>query len=210
VPRYGLVDREYGLRLRSATFDGDGRIYMLSLTRYLPGQDLRPQPDNLGDSRWGTDDAALVSLLTAVGASLCFVGDVVASSGGWDLVTVVEYPTRQAFLELAQRRDFREWHMRKQEAIERTTVLTLLPAEEPPAGAACGRILLELWQGPAPDPLATGAATRFEVEGTIIGDGRVWGGSRYTVIEPGTALPLRPPRSEYQALLLEPQLVQWR
>jgi hypothetical protein len=211
VPRYGLIDREYGLRLRSAAYDGDGRIFLLNLTKFLPGSDPPPGGDCLGNGRVrDADEYAPIPLLTAVGATLRLVADVVASSGDWDLVTVVDYPSRRSFLELSERRDFREWHMHKQAAVERTTVVGMLPAEDLPADEAGGRILLELWDGPTPPPLATGPVVLFNVEGTVIGDGRNWTGARYTTIETGTPLPLQRPRAEYQALLLEPRIVRWR
>jgi hypothetical protein len=182
---------------------------MLNLTKYSAGRDFWPAAGYLGNGQ-AADGYAPLALLSAVGASLCFMADVVASSGGWDMVTVVSYPTRRSFLELAERPDFREWHMRKQEGVDRTTVLALLPAGELPTEAASGRVLLELWHGASPDVLAAGPATSFEVEGTIIGDGRHWSGARYTVIEPGTPLPLQAPRPDYQALLLEPRIMRWR
>jgi hypothetical protein len=211
VPRYGLIDRDYGLRLRSVAYDGDGRIYMLNLTKFLPGSDLLPGADLLGNGRSrDADEYAPIPLLTAVGATLRLVSDVVASSGDWDRVSVVDYPTRRSFLELAERRDFREWHMHKQAGVERTTVVGMLPAQDLPTDAAGGRILLELWDGQPPPPLAAGTVTLFNVEGTVIGDGRSWTGARYTAIETGTPLPLHRPRAEYQALLLEPRILRWR
>jgi hypothetical protein len=211
VPRYGLIDRDYGSRLRSAAYDADGPIYMLNLTKFLPGSDLPPGADLLGDGHGqDADEYAPIPLLTAVGATLRLVSAVVASTGDWDQVTVVDYPTRRSFLELAERRDFREWHMHKQAGVDRTTVVGLLPARDLPADGAGGRILLELWHGPAPLPLAPGPVTRFDVEGTVIGDGRSWTGARYTAIETGTPLPLQRPRPDYQALLLEPRIVRWR
>jgi hypothetical protein len=192
-------------------FDGDGRIYMLNLTKFLPGGDPLPGADRAGKGHSrDADEYAPIPLLAAVGGTLRLVCDVLASTGDWDQVTVVDYPTRRSFLELAERRDFREWHMHKQAAVERTTVVGLLPAQGLPADAAGGRILLELWDGPTPPPLAEGAATSFHVDGTVIGDGRNWTGARYTAIETGTPLPLQRPRSDFQALLLEPRIVRWR
>ncbi len=211
MPRYGLIDRDYGLRLRSTAYDGDGRIYMLNLAKFLPGSDPLAGSDRLSGGRsHDAADYAPIPLLTAVGATLRLVSDVVASSGDWDRATVVDYPTRRSFLELAERRDFREWHMYKQVAVERTTVVGMLPAGDLPTDAAGGRILLELWHGRTPLPLAAGPATLFDVEGTVIGDGRNWTGARYTPIETGTPLPLLRPRSDYQALLLEPRILRWR
>jgi hypothetical protein len=197
--------------MRSVAYDGDGRIYMLNLTKFLSGSDPPPGVDHLGGGRSpDADQYAPIPLLMAVGATLRLVSDVVASSGDWDQATVVDYPTRRSFLELAERRDFREWHMHKQAAVERTTVVGMLPDQDLPPDAAGGRILLELWHGPTPLPLAEGPATEFHIEGTIIGDGRNWTGARYTVIETGTPLPLQRPRSDYQALLLDPRIARWR
>jgi hypothetical protein len=135
---------------------------------------------------------------------------VLAGTGDWDRVAVVGYRTRRSFLALAGRHDFQEWHTNKLTEVERTTVIGTLPLRNLPAEAGPQRILLELWAGPVPDPLAGGRVAPFGVEGTIIGDGRHWNGARYTAIEPGTPLPLQPPRLDYLALLLEPRIVRWK
>ncbi len=206
MPRYGTIDGDYGLRLRTAAGAADGPIYMLNLTKYRP-------EDGFGAGQFTGLDVgryAPIPLLAAVGASLCFVADVVAGTGDWDRVAVVCYPTRRSFLALAARRDFREWHTNKHADVERTTVMGTLPLRKLPAEADPRRMLLELWAGPVPHPVAGGPVTPFGVEGTIIGDGRQWNGARYTAIEPGTPLPLQPPRLDYLALLLEPRIVRWK
>jgi hypothetical protein len=208
VPTYGLIDADYVMRLREADGDADGPIYMLGLTRFRPGTDTSPRGlPALG--RENVTDFAPIPLLTAVGAALCLAASVVASSPDWDRVGVVGFPSRRSFLELAGRRDFRDWHARKADYLEHTTVLGTLPAEQLPE-ADSQRLLLEVWNGPEPTPLVPEAAARFEVEGTVIGDGRQWSGVRYTAIALGTALPLHPPRFGYQALLLAPVLERWR
>lgn len=196
------------MRLRESSGDVDGPIYMLALTRLRPGTDTAPR----GLPAVGRDtlaEFAPISLLSSVGAALCLAASVVASSPTWDRVGVVGFPNRRSFLELADRRDFRDWHARKEESIEHTTVLGTLPAGGLPAGDS-QRVLLEVWNGPEPAPLVPAPATRFDVEGTVIGDGRQWSGARYTDIVLGTALPLHPARFGYQALLLEPVLERWR
>jgi hypothetical protein len=208
VLRYGLIDADYAMRLRETAGDVDGPIYMVGLTRLLPGTDTSPR----GLPALGLDslsEFAPIPLLSAVGAALCLTASVVASSPEWDRVGVVSFPSRRSFLELADRRDFRQWHARKVESVERMTVLGTLPAEGLPA-ADCQRLLLEVWNGPEPTPLVTEPTARFDVEGTVIGDGRQWSGIRYTPIELGTALPLHPPRFGYQALLLAPVIERWR
>jgi hypothetical protein len=208
MPSYGLINRGYGQRLRAAASAADGPIYMLSLTKYRPDSELRQRgPDVIGrdaDRRY-----APIPMLSSVGAALCFVADVVAGSGDWDRVAVVGYPSRRSFLQLAARRDFQDWHLRKEQGMMRTTVMGTLPAADLPAEARPRRILLEAWDGPEPAHVTGRPATAFDVEGTIIGDGRRWSGVRYTAIAPGVALPLIAASPDYQALLMTPTIERW-
>jgi len=155
-------------------------------------------------------DHAPVPILASVGATVCLAASVVASSPDWDGVGVVGYPSRRSFIDLAYQPEFLDWHAAKEPRVERATVLGLLPSSGGLPATDCQRILLEVWNGPEPAPIVTGPATSFEVEGTIVGDGRHWSGVRYTPIEPGTALPLLSARFGYQALLLEPTIQRWR
>ncbi|MGH3303802.1 MAG: hypothetical protein ACRDOK_19415 [Streptosporangiaceae bacterium] len=208
MPSYGLIDSDYTMRMRATADHVDGPIYMLGLTRLLPGTDTSPR----GLPAVGRDsvtDYAPIPLLASVGAALCLAATVVASSPNWDRVGVVGYPSRRAFLELAYQPDFRAWHARKEQSLEHTVVLCTLRTGGLPA-ADGQRLLLEVWNGPEPAPLVGGPAARFDVEGTVIGDGRQWSGVRYTPLELGTALPLHPAGFGYQALLLAPVRERWR
>jgi hypothetical protein len=208
VLSYGLIDAEYAMRLRETAADVDGPVYLLGLTRLRPGTGTGPRglPALARDT---LSEFAPIPLLSAVGAALCLAASVVASSPDWDRVGVASFPSRRSFLELAERRDFREWHARKVETVERMMVLGLLPAERLPSPDS-QRLLLEVWNGPEPAPLVTEPPARFDVEGTVVGDGRQWSGIRFTAIALGTALPLHPPRFGYQGLLLAPVLERWR
>jgi len=206
VPRYGQIDADYAGLLRSAP--ADGPIYMLGLEKFRPDGG---QHSSSAVAHRGADHFyAPIPLLAAAGAALCFAAEVVASSGGWDRVAVIGYPTRRSFVELAYQPQFLDWHAAKEVRLERTTVMGMLPAANLPAPASSSRVLLEAWAGPAPAMLAAGPATIFNVEGTVIGDGRRWSGIRYTPIESGTSLPLRAATPGYQALLLEPTIQRWR
>jgi hypothetical protein len=202
---YGLVDADYSTRLRTVADQSDGPIYMLTLTSFrqgsgqLLGRDFRLDPD----SRY-----APLSLFNSVGANLCFMADVVAGQGGWDRVGVVKYPTRRAFIELTGRSDTREWNAMKERRTERMILVGLIPRGDLP-DASSQRVLIEIWQGPAPAPIGSGTATEFTVEGTYIGDGRQWSGVRHTVLERGTALPVQPARFSYEAMLVDPVLELW-
>lgn len=206
MPLYGQIDADYSKQLRSTL--PDGPIYMLGLEKFRPDIErgtVRALPRR---------DAGLfyapIPLLTAAGAALCFTAEVVASSGGWDRVAVIGYSTRKSFVDLAYEPQFLDWHTAKELRLERSMVMGMLPAGNLPGPASSSRILLEAWAGPALALLASGPATIFDVEGTLVGDGRQWAGARFTAIEPGTSLPLRAATPGYQALLLEPTIERWR
>jgi hypothetical protein len=208
VPRYGLIDADYAMRLRETAADADGPFYTVGLRRLRPGTDTGTR----GLPAVGQDalpDHAPIPLLSSVGAALCLVATVVASSSNWDRVAVVGYPARRSYLELTDRQEFRAWYARQEKSTEHVTVLGTLPTTGLPATGS-QRLLLEVWNGPEPTRLVSSPAATFTVEGTIIGDGRQWSGVRFTPIELGTALPLNPARFSYQALLLSPVLERWR
>ncbi|HTZ91922.1 MAG TPA: hypothetical protein VMB74_05970 [Streptosporangiaceae bacterium] len=206
MPRYGQIDADYSKQLRSTPTDGP--IYMLGLEKFRPDIEhgsVRAMPHREAGLFY-----APIPLLAAAGAALCFAAEVVASAGGWDRVAVIGYESRKSFVELAYEPEFLEWHTAKELRLERSVVMGMLPAGHLPGPASSGRILLEAWAGPAPALLAGGPATVFDVEGTLVGDGRRWTGARFTPIEPGTSLPLRAAAPGYQALLLEPTIERWR
>jgi uncharacterized protein (DUF1330 family) len=74
---------------------GDGKpVTMLNLLRF--------KPDG-GRERYAEYGAAVAPLLDGVGGTIVFVGETATPLLGgdsWDLVALVEYPTRQAFLEM--------------------------------------------------------------------------------------------------------------
>ena len=153
-PRYGRIDKEYGLRLATMPADEDGPIYMVNLMRYRDVADYGDAgagdaPSGKAVSGRDADDRyAPVEILAAIGAEVVFYGDVVASSTDdgtrWDRVGVVRYPTRRSFVEMQTREDFRDKHRHKQAGMAATIVMGCLPAE---------------------------TVGVFEVEGTIMGDG---------------------------------------
>ena len=74
--------------------DPGGPVVMLNLLRFKPQG---------GRERYGEYGAAVTPLLEKVGARVVFAGDpatVLLGERSWDMVLLVEYPTRQAFLEM--------------------------------------------------------------------------------------------------------------
>jgi uncharacterized protein (DUF1330 family) len=74
---------------------GDGSpVVMLNLLAF--------QPDG-GRARYEEYGAAVAPLLEKIGGRIVFVGEPAAAllgEGSWDMVALVEYPTRQAFLDM--------------------------------------------------------------------------------------------------------------
>jgi uncharacterized protein (DUF1330 family) len=74
--------------------DGDGPVVMLNL--------LALKPDD-GRARYEQYGAAVAPLLARVGGRILYAGEAVPPLLGddrWDLVALVEYPSRQAFLDM--------------------------------------------------------------------------------------------------------------
>jgi hypothetical protein len=209
MPRYGTIDRDYGMRLATCDPATDGAVYMLNLMKY------RDQADyGCGDQgvsgREADDRYAPVDVLAAIGATVCFTAEVLQASEAWDRVAVVRYPTRRAFIEMQSRKDFQEKHVHKEAGMDHTIVMATLPVSDLPRRAQSSRVLLEVWDGDAHPLDEGGSAVTFEVEGTIIGDGRPWSGARYAVLESDAELDLSFATKNHQALVLEPVIERWR
>lgn len=74
--------------------DGDGPVTMLNLLAF--------QPDG-GQERYAEYGAAVAPLLERVGGRIAYAGQAappLLGGGAWDMVALVEYPTRQAFLDM--------------------------------------------------------------------------------------------------------------
>jgi hypothetical protein len=207
VARYGQTDAAYAMQLATST--ADGPIYMLNLLKYRPVADYGGPGEPGVTGREADCRYAPLDLVLAGGAALCFVAEVVAGRDGWDRVCVLRYPSRQSFIGLASGAEYRERQVHREAVLERFTILGTVPATVLPRTATARRVLLEVWDGTEPKPVTQAEAVSFDVEGTVIGDGRHWTGARYTVIEAGTPLPLQQSRPDYQALLLEPRVERW-
>jgi len=206
MPRYGTIDRDYGRRLATCEPDQDGPIYMLNLMKYRDEADYGHDGERGVSGREADDRYAPRDVLTSIGAAVCFVADVVASSEAWDRIGVVRYPTRRSFIEMQARQDFQERHVHKDAGMDHTIVLGTLPTGDGlPGPASPGRMALQVWRGDP--PLAPGVT--FTVEGIILGDGRGWDGVRYSPLGADDDLDVTVGTPEHQVLVLQPVLESW-
>jgi uncharacterized protein (DUF1330 family) len=90
---------------------GEGPVTMLNLLRF--------RPDG-GRERYEEYGAAVAPLLEKVGARVAFLGEATLALIGdasWDLVLLVEYPTRQAFLDMVGSEEYRAIEHLRSEAL---------------------------------------------------------------------------------------------
>lgn len=92
----GIPERpnEAGFAAFSARADEAGAVTMLNLLEFVPEG---------GRERYAEYGAAVAPLLDEAGARVVFAGEpgpVLLGEQSWDMVLLVEYPTRQAFLEM--------------------------------------------------------------------------------------------------------------
>jgi uncharacterized protein (DUF1330 family) len=89
------------------------------------------KPDG-GRQRYEEYAAAVAPLLEKAGGRIAFVGEpaaVLIGDGSWDLVALVEYPTRQAFLEMIGSPEYQAIGHLRTEALARGELHPMDPGE---------------------------------------------------------------------------------
>lgn len=135
TPRYGTVDKEYGMRLATTPPDADGPVWMVNLMKYREVADYTDGRESTISGREADDLYAPLGPLAAVGAEIAFVGDVdqqlLGDSPTWDRIGVVKYPTRRSFIEMQSRPDFQRQHAHKDAGMAETIVMGCQPFDVP-------------------------------------------------------------------------------
>jgi uncharacterized protein (DUF1330 family) len=101
----------------------EGPVVMLNLLDFKT---------DYGEQRYAEYGAAVQPLLEKVGGRVIFAGEASAALIGpvkWDLVLLVEYPTRQAFLDMIGSPEYLEIAHLRSEALERSELHPLDPAD---------------------------------------------------------------------------------
>ena len=100
----------------------EGPVVMLNLLRFKPG----------GEESYAEYGAAVLPLLEKAGGRIVWSGNggpPVIGEGRWDLVVLVEYPTRQAFIEMTSSPEFAAASHLRTAALEASELHPLDPAE---------------------------------------------------------------------------------
>jgi len=102
----------------------EGPVYMLNLLEFLPEG---------GVERYLEYGNAVAPLLERVGGRPVFAGrpaEDLVGDGHWDLVVVVEYPTRQAFLDMVGSPEYAEIAHLRTEALRRAELRAMDSLDE--------------------------------------------------------------------------------
>jgi uncharacterized protein (DUF1330 family) len=108
----------------------DGPVYMLNLLEFLPDG---------GAERYDEYGAAVAPLLERAGGQAIFAGrpaESLIGEGSWDLMLLVSYPTRQAFLDMVSSPEYQEIEHLRSEALARSELRAMdaVDAAELPGG----------------------------------------------------------------------------
>jgi uncharacterized protein (DUF1330 family) len=92
----------------------DGPVYMLNLLEFVPDG---------GAERYAEYGAAVAPLLEKAGGKPIFAGrpaESLIGEGSWDLMLLVSYPTRQAFLDMVSSPEYQEIEHLRSQALARS------------------------------------------------------------------------------------------
>jgi len=107
---------------------GDGPVVMLNLLRFSPDG---------GAERYGDYGAAAAPILEKLGARIVFSAAASPALIGpqeserWDFVLLVEYPSRQAFLDMVASPEYQEVSHLRTEALDDSRLVPLDPTPLP-------------------------------------------------------------------------------
>lgn len=108
----------------------EGPVYMLNLLEFLPDG---------GAERYAEYGTAVAPMLEKAGGRPVFAGrpaEHLIGDGSWDMVLVVSYPTRQAFIDMVSSPEYQEIEHLRSESLRRSELRAMdaIDAAELPGG----------------------------------------------------------------------------
>ena len=109
--------------LAAAAAKDDGKVVMLNLLKFRQGDGAKEY------NEYGSTASRMVERL---GGRVIYVGRceqvlIGDASEEWDAIAVVEYPSRQAFIDMVSKPDYQEAHEHREAGLERTVLLATAP-----------------------------------------------------------------------------------
>jgi hypothetical protein len=195
---FGTINTETAGRWLQLSPEEDQEVWMLNLMKYKPVADYGDADGPAISGREADDIYAPTAVLADLGAIVPLFGDVVRQVTAdltWERVGIVRYPSRASFFAMQSRDDFQKQYVHKKAGMEATIVMGCVPVSvADPAEAGSGPVVMRVRRfiegaDPGVDPDGVVPVAHFEVDGVILGDGRVWDGVRFDRVE-AAALPL--------------------
>jgi uncharacterized protein (DUF1330 family) len=112
-------NREQFAALAAAAKSNDGTVVMLNLLKYAASG---------GAKEYGAYGDSASKMVKALGGRIIYVGrcDQVLigdASNEWDAIAVVEYPNRQAFIDMVSKPDYQKASEHRDAGLERTVLI---------------------------------------------------------------------------------------
>jgi uncharacterized protein (DUF1330 family) len=104
----------------------EGPVVMLNLLKFKEGG---------GALEYATYAGLTRKIIEEVGGRVVYAGRVdqilVGETGDWDMIVLVEYPSRKAFLEMVSRPDYVQAAEHREAGLEQTVLMATTPANAP-------------------------------------------------------------------------------
>lgn len=118
-----------------ASGDMDEQICMVNLLKFRETAEYAPDAPEAAETLTGLEaymryGAGVAQVLEKIGAKQHFAGPVsqfVIGDGDWDMVALVIYPSRRAFIEMPQREDYQAIHYHREAGLARQDLIATLP-----------------------------------------------------------------------------------
>ena len=104
-----------------------GAVVMLNLLKFRAGE---------GAHEYAAYGDAASKMVKALGGRVIYVGRcdqvlVGDAANDWDAIAVVEYPSRQAFIDMVSKPDYQKAHEHREAGLERTVLIATTPTAAP-------------------------------------------------------------------------------
>ena len=110
--------------LAEAAAKDDGPVVMLNLLKFRSGG---------GAGEYGRYGETATSMVERLGGRVLYIGRVDQvligneDANDWDAIAVVEYPSRQAFIDMVSKPEYRQAHEHREGGLERTVLIATQP-----------------------------------------------------------------------------------
>jgi len=106
-----------------------GPVVMLNLLKFKPRADGEEGSGAEAYSRYGD---AVVKMVEAQGGRILWTGRadqilIGDPAEDWDVVALVWYPSRKAFIEMVSKKEYQEAHVHRERGLERTLLVACSP-----------------------------------------------------------------------------------